>query len=167
MYRFPPLTPSRPTILTALSLYSILSGVSVAIVNRYCPQNYIGWLFSFAGFVLLSFVGPKTHGAGLAGLQLPAAIGLGILYSAVTFPIMAPLGVGENAHALAFFMFVRTFSYVSTHTRSCDLCLLSPVLGSMHYTPLLSLLSHSLTLYPRTFPDIRNWNRKLYHAERT
>ena len=58
-------------------------------------------------------MGAETHGLKLAGLQLAAAIGVGILYAAVTFPIMAPLGVGENAHALAFFMFVRTFSYVS------------------------------------------------------
>lgn len=65
---------------------------------------------------LLSYVGAYTHGAALAALQLPAAIGIGILYAAVTFPILAPLGVEENAHALAFFMFVRTFSYVSAHS---------------------------------------------------
>jgi hypothetical protein len=69
---------------------------------------------SIAGFSLLSIIKPETHGVSLAGLQLAAAVGIGILYSAVTFPILAPLSVEQNAHALAFFMFIRTFSYVST-----------------------------------------------------
>lgn len=95
---------------------SIITGVSVAIFNRYRLQNFLGWVTSIAGFILLSFIGADTSGAKLAGLQITAAVGVGILYTAVTFPILAPLGVSENAHALAFFMFVRTFSYVSTVT---------------------------------------------------
>ncbi|KAF8523951.1 iron permease [Hysterangium stoloniferum] len=90
---------------------AILCGVSVAVLNRYRPQNYIGWVLSIAGFAVLSLIEADTTGVKLAGLQITAAIGVGVLYAAVTFPILAPLGVSENAHALAFFLFVRTFSY--------------------------------------------------------
>jgi len=90
---------------------AILCGVSVAVFNRYRVQNYIGWILSIAGFALLSLIDAETTGVKLAGLQIMAAIGVGILYAAVTFPVLAPLGVSENAHALAFFMFARTFSY--------------------------------------------------------
>jgi hypothetical protein len=99
--------------LTLLTTYSIIAGISVAVLNRYRLQNYLGWLISIAGFSLLSFIKADTHGLALAGLQLAAAIGIGILYAATTFPVLAPLRVEQNAHALAFFMFVRTFSYVS------------------------------------------------------
>ncbi|KAF8576155.1 MFS general substrate transporter [Ramaria rubella] len=90
---------------------AIITGVSVAIFNRYRIQNYVGWVISIVGFAVLSLIDADTHGAKLAGLQLPAAVGVGILYAAVSFPVLAPLGVSENAHALAFFIFVRTFSY--------------------------------------------------------
>ncbi|KAF8468646.1 major facilitator superfamily domain-containing protein [Gautieria morchelliformis] len=90
---------------------AIFTGISVAVFNRYRIQNYLGWLLSIAGFALLSLIKADTHGASLAVLQLAAAVGVGILYASVTFPVLAPLGVEENAHALAFFMFVRTFSY--------------------------------------------------------
>jgi hypothetical protein len=105
----PPLLPTLFLLITC----RILTGISVAVFNRYRLQSYIGWLISIAGFSLLSIIKAETHGVWLAGLQLPAAVGVGILYSAVTFSILAPLTVEQNAHALAFFMFVRTFSYVS------------------------------------------------------
>jgi len=113
--RVRPLPPSTPPHALTLPSppHSILCGVSVAVFNRYRIQNYIGWVISIVGFAVLSLIDADSSGVKLAGLQITAAIGVGVLYAAVTFPILAPLGVGENAHALAFFLFVRTFSYVS------------------------------------------------------
>lgn len=42
------------------------------------------------------------------------AIGAGIIYAATYFPVLAPLPVAENAHALAFFAYLRSFAAVSS-----------------------------------------------------
>ncbi len=37
-------------------------------------------------------------------------------YSTTVFPIQAPLPVSQNAHALAFLQFLRSFAGVSCHS---------------------------------------------------
>ncbi|KAF8591602.1 hypothetical protein K439DRAFT_1626972 [Ramaria rubella] len=89
----------------------IIPGMSVAIFNRSCIQNYINWVVSIVSFAVLSLINADTHNPRIAGLQLPAAVGVGILYVTIMFPVLAPLGVSKNAHALTSFIFVHTFSY--------------------------------------------------------
>ncbi|KAF8578396.1 hypothetical protein K439DRAFT_1638879 [Ramaria rubella] len=95
---------------------NIIPGVSVTIFNRSHIQNYIDWVISIVSFAVLSLINADTHSAKIAGLQLPAAVRVGILYVTVLFPILVLLGVSENAHILTSFIFVRTFSYTFSLT---------------------------------------------------
>ena len=46
------------------------------------------------------------------GFQIVEGAGLGMLFTATTFPILAPVKVTEAANALAFFTFIRSFAQV-------------------------------------------------------
>ncbi|KAG8946148.1 hypothetical protein FRC04_012003 [Tulasnella sp. 424] len=85
-------------------------GATVAIFNIYRPQNIAGWALTTVGLGLLSLLKITTPKAHWVGFQIIEGVGLGILYAATTFPILAPLPVSENAHALAFFTFVKSYS---------------------------------------------------------
>ncbi|KAI0632743.1 iron permease [Trametes polyzona] len=93
-----------------IPIFAIVAGVSVEIIHIYRPQNYVGWLFTIVGFVLLSLMNAKSGAAEYIGFQIPLGIGLGILWISTQFPILAPLPVSNSAYALAFFVFVRNFA---------------------------------------------------------
>ena len=87
-------------------------GASVQIFNRYRPQNYIGWALTVVGFGILTLLDADSGRAKYIGCQVVLGIGLGIIWIATQFPILAPLPFSNNAHALAFFTFVRSMSQV-------------------------------------------------------
>lgn len=95
-----------------IPVFAIVGGVSVQIVGRYCPQNYIGWAFMIAGFGILSLLDENSSRAMYIGCQVPLAIGLGIIWVSTQFAILAPLPFSNSAHALAFFTFFRCFAQV-------------------------------------------------------
>ncbi|KAG8904966.1 hypothetical protein FRB99_000968 [Tulasnella sp. 403] len=100
------------TLGTALSIapFAIVNGVSVAIANKYRPQAFIGWAFAAIGVGLLSLLKVSSSPAMIIGFQVIEGIGLGILYSAATFPVLAAVSISENAHAIALLVFLRNFS---------------------------------------------------------
>ncbi|KAG8913329.1 hypothetical protein FRC01_004594, partial [Tulasnella sp. 417] len=89
---------------------AVVCGVSVGIFNIYRPQNLVGWVLTVVGLGLFTLLKVSTPKAQWVGFQIIEGVGLGILYAAPTFPILAPLPVSENAHALAFFAFVKSYS---------------------------------------------------------
>ena len=92
--------------------FAIATGLSVEIVGRYRPQNYLGWVFVLVGFGLLSRLDQNSSRAAYISSQIPLGIGIGALWVSTAFPILAPLPVSNSAHAVAFFMFVRSFAQV-------------------------------------------------------
>ena len=90
----------------------IIAGVSVKRIGTYRLQLCIGWVFVILGMGILSLL--KTNSPLSQGVGFPViiAIGTGIIYSMTYFPVLAPLPVSENAHALAFFSFCRSFAAV-------------------------------------------------------
>ncbi|KAI0046902.1 iron permease, partial [Auriscalpium vulgare] len=90
--------------------FAILCGLSVEIFGRYRPQNYIGWMLIVVGFGMLSLLTESSTRAQYIGYQVVLAAGLGIVWISTQFPILAPLPFSNNAHALAFFTFVRCFA---------------------------------------------------------
>ncbi|KIO20426.1 hypothetical protein M407DRAFT_220692 [Tulasnella calospora MUT 4182] len=89
---------------------AVACGATVAIFSIYRPQNAAGWALTTVGLGLLTLLKVDTPKAQWVGFQIIAGLGVGILYAAPTFPVLAPLPVRENAHALAFFTFVRSYS---------------------------------------------------------
>lgn len=91
----------------------IVMGISVEVFRLYRPQNYIGWVFTIVGFGLLVTLDVDSSRGTYICLQFVAAFGLGIIWIGTQFPILAPLPYSNNAHALAFFTFVRSMTQVS------------------------------------------------------
>ncbi|KAG8914322.1 hypothetical protein FRC00_014482 [Tulasnella sp. 408] len=89
---------------------AVACGATVAIFNIYRPQNAVGWVLTTVALGLFTLLKISTPKAQWVGFQIIEGIGLGILYAAPTFPVLAPLPISENAHALAFFTFVRSYS---------------------------------------------------------
>ncbi|KAI0083278.1 hypothetical protein BDY19DRAFT_998697 [Irpex rosettiformis] len=98
------------TVVLGVSL--ILTGVSVKVTKSYRVQLWLGWAFyiiAMGGFTTLGSHTPVAHALGISSL---VGVGGGLLYSAQYFPVLAPLPISENAHALALFGFFRTFASV-------------------------------------------------------
>ncbi|KZV67239.1 iron permease [Peniophora sp. CONT] len=88
----------------------MIVGASVQIFNCYRPQNYVGWGLIVVGFGVLTLLDSDSSKATYIGCQIILGIGLGIIWISTQFAILAPLPFSNNAHALAFFTFVRSLS---------------------------------------------------------
>ena len=95
----------------------IASGSSVAITKAYRPQLVLGWVLMIVALGGLSTVDADSALAKPLGLSWLGATGAGFLQAVTYFPVLAPLPISENAHALAFFAFCRTFGGVSRPPR--------------------------------------------------
>ncbi|KAJ7917185.1 iron permease [Mycena leptocephala] len=72
---------------------NIIAGLTISRTKHYRPQLWLAWC--------LVMVSAGAHGCRI-----------GILTTATYFPVLAPLPISENAHALAFFIFTRAFGQV-------------------------------------------------------
>ncbi|RDX44042.1 iron permease [Lentinus brumalis] len=89
---------------------ALATGISVKALKKYRPQNYIGWAITLIGFGAITRLDADSTRAQYICSQIPLGIGLGIVWVGTQFPILAPLPVSNNAHALAFFTFTRRFA---------------------------------------------------------
>jgi hypothetical protein len=71
------------------------------------------------GFGVLSLLRADSNDSQWIGYQILVGVGVGILYAAPVFPILAPTPVNKAASALAFFSFVRNFSQVRYFPSPC------------------------------------------------
>ena len=97
----------------AIGPFLIISGIVIAATKSYRGQLIVGWAFSIVSMGAMSTLradSPTSHGVGFLVLF---GVSMGILYSGTYFPVLAPLPVSENAHALALFAFFRSFASVS------------------------------------------------------
>lgn len=97
--------PLGPTLL--------IVGGSIQATKRYRVQIWIGWVLIIVASLTLSTVDAKTPVARVVGFSVFQGVGMGVIYASTYFPVLAPLPVSENAHALAFFSFCRSFALVS------------------------------------------------------
>ncbi|KAI0317274.1 iron permease [Amylostereum chailletii] len=89
---------------------SILTGLSISFAKRYRPQIWLGWAVVLVGFGLLSSLGADASRAQSIGYPAVAGVGIGLVWSALYFPVLSPLDVALNARALSLFGFCRAFS---------------------------------------------------------
>ncbi|KAI0722370.1 Mfs1.2 [Cerioporus squamosus] len=90
----------------------VAAGVSVSILKVYRPQLWLAWAFYIVGTGVFTTI--RADSALSQGIGWPVLMGAGsgILYAVTYFPVLSPLPVSENAHALAFFAFCRSFAGV-------------------------------------------------------
>ena len=105
-------------VVVLIPVAAVITGTSVQKLGRYRPQNWTGWVFMIVGFGLLSILTENSSRAAYVGLQIPAAIGVGIIWISTPFAILAPLPFSNSAHALSFFIFTRQFAQVRSFTNA-------------------------------------------------
>ncbi len=88
---------------------SILVGVVAGMTGHYRWSVWIGWVLTTAGSGLLLLLEPESTVAQWVFLNIPVGIGSGMLFTAMTLSIQAACEPALNAHAAAFFAFLRTF----------------------------------------------------------
>ncbi|CAK5262635.1 unnamed protein product, partial [Mycena citricolor] len=89
--------------------FGLVGGISVSIVKRYREANWIGWAFTVVGMGVLSTLKATSSVGSWVGFQVVVAVGLGLLFAAPVFAILAPLPPSRAGPALALFSFVRSF----------------------------------------------------------
>ncbi|KAI0791749.1 iron permease [Abortiporus biennis] len=99
-------------VSASIGFFIIISGASVAITKIYRPQLWFGWITLIISAGVISTLKWDTPIPKAIGLPFLIAIGGGIVFPNALFPVLAPLPVSENAHALALFSFFRSFASV-------------------------------------------------------
>lgn len=96
----------------------LMTGASIAITKTYRVQLWLAWCLTVISMGVMSTLRADSSLAHAVGYPIFLGIGSGIWYAATYFPVLAPLPVSENAHALAFFSFCRSFASVGllSHT---------------------------------------------------
>lgn len=92
----------------------VISGISVNKTLKYRPQLWLSWALIMIAMGLMTTLDANTPERHVIGYEILLSTGLGILTTTTYFPVLAPLPVTANAHALAFFIFLRNFAQVST-----------------------------------------------------
>jgi len=87
-----------------------VASISVAKTGRYRPQLWMGWAVLMIGLGLQTTIGASTPKGVSFAFSAIASLGLGVCYTAPIFPVLAPMPVSANAHALALYAFVRAFA---------------------------------------------------------
>ncbi|KAJ7457994.1 major facilitator superfamily domain-containing protein [Mycena galericulata] len=90
----------------------LVAGIIIQKTNSYRAPIWVGWICMIVGVGLLGTLDADTHRGKPIGYSIIAGCGIGILFVASYFPVLAPLHVSKNAQALAFFVFLRNFSLV-------------------------------------------------------
>ncbi|KAI0656495.1 iron permease [Cubamyces menziesii] len=107
-----PIQTSAKVLATVLvcAPVSFVCGIAVQKMQRYRPANYVGWILMLIGLGLFSLLKADSPTAMWAGFQVVTAAGIGIIWSATVFPILAAIPVNRFAAALAFYAFLRQFA---------------------------------------------------------
>ncbi|KAK7059979.1 iron permease [Favolaschia claudopus] len=90
----------------------LFAGIVIQKTHSYRVPLWIGWIWIVVGIALLGTLDADTSRGKAIGYSIIAAIGMGTLILGSYFPVLAPVSVTKNAHALAFFVFLRNFSLV-------------------------------------------------------
>ncbi|KAJ7131555.1 major facilitator superfamily domain-containing protein [Mycena crocata] len=91
---------------------NIVAGLTISRTKHYRPQLWLSWCFIMVAAGLLSTLHADSSRGKAIGFEALIGVGIGILTTATYFPVLAPLPISENAHALAFFIFTRAFGQV-------------------------------------------------------
>jgi len=98
------------TLTFTIGPVMILVSMSVSKFQKYRPQLWQGWALLMIAVGAMATLHADTPLSVAVGLLVLVGLGAGSIYPVIAFPILSPLPVSENAHALAFSTFCRSFS---------------------------------------------------------
>jgi hypothetical protein len=96
---------------------AVLGGLVVQTTGRYRQPMWFGWIAIIIGTALLSRLDENSALSTSSIFQVILGVGMGTVYVAAYFPVLAPIAVEKNAPALAFFVFLRNFALVRRRPR--------------------------------------------------
>ncbi|KAJ8296709.1 Efflux pump FUS6 [Rhodotorula toruloides] len=99
-------------VVGLVSPVAVITGFSTNYLQAYKPQNIVGFVLLTVGVGLLALTTEATSTAGWVLIPMVVALGIGVIYAATVFPVLAPLPPDLAGQALAFQMLVRTFGMV-------------------------------------------------------
>lgn len=88
---------------------AIAFAISIEVSQRYVPQNHLGWFFTLLGVPLLLLLNVDSKPLTWVLVQLPIALGCGILFVAPQFPVLASVSIQLASKALALQLFFASF----------------------------------------------------------
>ncbi|KAI9572003.1 major facilitator superfamily domain-containing protein [Boletus coccyginus] len=98
--------------MAAIAPAAILTGFSVKATERYRPQIWMAWTLTITALGLMSTLHVTDSLGKSIGCLVLLSWGIGMLQTTTMYPIQAPLPVTQNAPALAFMWFLRSFATV-------------------------------------------------------
>jgi hypothetical protein len=90
-----------------------VAGIAVKKTGQYLILIYAGWILIIIGAGLLTTLRADSSIAKAIGFQVVIGSGVGMVYVAIIFPILASIPVTQTAPATALYVFSRNFGYVS------------------------------------------------------
>ncbi|KAF8839383.1 MFS general substrate transporter [Paxillus ammoniavirescens] len=97
---------------SSLAPAAIASGIAVKISGRYRLLIWAGWAMLIVSLGLMTTLRATDSIGTSVGYTVLMGAGIGVLYTTTMYPIQAPLPVTQNAPALAFMWFLRSFAGV-------------------------------------------------------
>ena len=91
---------------------TIIAGIFISRSKSYRLPIWIGWALMTIGTGLLATLHIDSSVAAGIGYPMIIGIGIGLVFSSLQFPILAPLDVALNARAISLQGFFRAFSQV-------------------------------------------------------
>lgn len=88
---------------------AVVVGIIIAITGRYRWGVFLGWVLTVLGIGLLVLLERDTPVAKWVGIALVSGLGLGTLYSAMSFAIQASASSRDQPFAAALYSFFRYF----------------------------------------------------------
>ncbi|KAF7331692.1 MFS domain-containing protein [Mycena kentingensis (nom. inval.)] len=88
---------------------ALVAGATIRKLQKYRAVNWTGWCIQIIGTGLLTILREDSSTAMWVLFSIIGSTGLGILFTAPAFPVLAPLPTDRAASALAMFTFTRAF----------------------------------------------------------
>ncbi|KAJ7641541.1 major facilitator superfamily domain-containing protein [Roridomyces roridus] len=95
-----------------ISPASVVASVIIQRISRYRQPMWFGWILIIVGCALLGTLDENSSRSMCYGFQALVGVGMGTIYVASYFPVLAPIPVYQSTAALAFFTFVRNFASI-------------------------------------------------------
>ena len=102
---------------------AVVAGIAVKKTGRYLIPICVGWILIAIGAGLLTTLDANSSIAKAVGFEVVIGSGIGMVYVANIFPILASIPITQTAPAMALHVFLRNFGSVSPLRRFPSLSL--------------------------------------------